>query len=73
MQLKKARAGRIRHALSAISATLLVAAASGYEDEAVAQDFYGLNKNHDDNFGPGIAYYQLDAALLVYQEAGGRV
>ncbi len=71
MQLKKA--GRVRRTLSAISATLLVAAASGYESEAAAQDFYGLDKGNNDNFGPGIAYSQLDAALLVYQEAGGRV
>ena len=73
MQLKKARAGRVRRTLSAISATLLVAAASGYESEAAGQDFYGLDKGNNDNFGPGIAYSQLDAALLVYQEAGGRV
>mgnify|MGYP001551719756 CR=1 FL=1 len=73
MQLKTARAGRIRRTLSAISATLLVAAASGYESEAAGQDFYGLDKENNDNFGPGIAYSQLDAALLVYQEAGGRV
>ena len=71
--MKKVRAGRVRNALSAISATLLVAAASGYATEAEAQDFYGLDKNNNDNFGPGIAYSQLDAALLVYQEAGGRV
>jgi hypothetical protein len=73
VQLKKARRGRVRRTLSAISTTLLVAAASGYDDGAVAQDFYGLDKTNNDNFGPGIAYSQLDAALLVYQEAGGRV
>jgi hypothetical protein len=73
VQLKKAKRGRVRRTLSAISTTLLVAAASGYDDGAVAQDFYGLDKTNNDNFGPGIAYSQLDAALLVYQEAGGRV
>ncbi len=36
----------------------------------MAQSSYGTENN---NFGPGVAYSQLDAALLVYQEAGGRV
>ena len=71
--LKKRRAGRIKRALSAVSATLLVAAAQGYEDGAAAQDFYGLDKQGRDNFGPGIAYSEIDSALLIYQEAGGRV
>ena len=39
----------------------------------MAQDFYGLDKKGRDNFGPGIAYSEFDSALLVYQEAGGRV
>ncbi|MBS0470380.1 MAG: DUF3570 domain-containing protein [Proteobacteria bacterium] len=29
--------------------------------------------NPNDNFGPGVSYTQLDSALLVYQESGGRV
>ena len=73
MQLKRRRRGRVRRTLSAISTALLVAAAAGFESSASAQDFYGLDKGNNDNFGPGIAYSQLDAALLVYQEAGGGV
>ena len=52
---------------------MLVATAAGYKTDAVAQDFYGLDKQGRDNFGPGIAYSELDSALLVYQESGGRV
>ena len=40
---------------------------------AGAQDFYGLDPTGRDNFGPGVAYSQIDSALLIYQEAGGRV
>ena len=39
----------------------------------MAQDFYGLDHTGRDNFGPGIAYSEFDSALLIYQEAGGRV
>lgn len=71
--MKRRKAGRIKRALSAVSTSLLVAAAQGYEDGAAAQDFYGLDKSGRDNFGPGIAYSEIDSALLIYQEAGGRV
>lgn len=71
MQLKKRKRGRIKRALSAFSTTLLVAAAC--DDGALAQDFYGLDKQGRDNFGPGIAYSEIDSALLIYQESGGRV
>ena len=71
--MKKRKAGRIKRALSAVSTTLLVAAAQGYDDGAAAQDFYGLDKQGRDNFGPGIAYSEIDSALLIYSEAGGRV
>jgi len=67
------RGGRVCRTLSAVSATLLVATATSCENSAVAQDFYGLDKANQDNFGPGIAYSEFDSALLIYQEAGGRV
>jgi hypothetical protein len=73
LQLRKRKAGRIKRALSAFSTTLLVAAAQGHEDGAAAQDFYGLDRQGRDNFGPGIAYSEIDSALLIYQESGGRV
>jgi hypothetical protein len=73
LQLKARKAGRIKRALSAVSTTLLVAAAQGYDDGAAAQDFYGLDRQGHDNFGPGIAYSEIDSALLIYQESGGRV
>lgn len=69
--MKKRKAGRIKRALSAVSTTLLVAAAC--DDGALAQDFYGMDRQGRDNFGPGIAYSEIDSALLIYQEAGGRV
>ncbi|HWX89685.1 MAG TPA: DUF3570 domain-containing protein, partial [Rhizomicrobium sp.] len=73
MQLKKRKGGRVCRTLSAVSATLLVATAASCENSAIAQDFYGLDKAGRDNFGPGIAYSEFDSALLIYQEAGGRV
>jgi hypothetical protein len=73
LQLKKRKGGRVCRTLSAVSATLLVATAAICENSAVAQDFYGLDKSGRDNFGPGIAYSEFDSALLIYQEAGGRV
>ena len=71
--MKKSKGGRVCRALSAVSAALLVATAASSENSAVAQDFYGLDKEGRDNFGPGIAYTEFDGALLIYQEAGGRV
>ena len=41
--------------------------------EAGAQSYGPDGSAGNDNFGPGIAYTQLDAALLVYQESNGRV
>ncbi len=73
MQLKKRRAGRVSRTLSAVSASLLVATAGACENSAAAQDFYGLDRAGQDNFGPGIAYSEFASALLIYQEAGGRV
>lgn len=52
-----------------LSAGLLAASLAGQSKSALAQYANGGN----DNFGPGIAYSQIDAALLVYQEPGGRV
>ena len=70
MQLKRRKkAGSARRTLAAASATLLVATGA-----AAAQDYYGYGQQpRNDNFGPGIAYTQLDSALLVYQESGSRV
>jgi hypothetical protein len=72
VQLK--RKHRIRNKLAALSAGLL--AASGAAVDAHADDYssspYYSNREND-NFGPGVAYSQIDAALLVYEESGGRV
>jgi hypothetical protein len=73
VQLKKK--GELRQALSAVTATLLAVTAACAND-AVAQGYpsyepYGSGNN--DNFGPGMAYTELDSALLVYKEAGSRV
>ena len=75
MQLKKKRAGQVRESLAVFSASLLAATIVTHADEAQAQQLnYGSSYgSKNDNFGPGIAYSQLDSALLVYQESGGRV
>ncbi|MGA7710797.1 MAG: DUF3570 domain-containing protein [Rhizomicrobium sp.] len=76
MQLKKKkRAGQVRERLAAVSASLLTATIAMHPDTTAAQqyyepDYYGTK---NDNFGPGIAYTEINAALLVYKEAGGRV
>ena len=75
MQLKKKRAGQIRESLATFSASLLTATIALHADAANAQQEY-YNPEYgvrNDNFGPGIAYTELGAALLVYKESGGRV
>ena len=72
---KKKRAGQVRERLAAVSASLLTATIAMHPDTTAAQqyyepDYYGTK---NDNFGPGIAYTEINAALLVYKEAGGRV
>jgi len=69
LQLKTRRRGRVRKRIAKLSAGLLAASLAGQSRDAAAQYDTGSN----DNFGPGIAYSQLDAALLIYQEPGGRV
>ena len=60
-----------RESLARISVGLLAGAlpASG----ARAQSYEYGEPIRNDNFGPGFNYSQIDAALLVYQESGGRV
>ena len=72
MQLKKR--GGVRQKLARISAGLLAAALPPLAGQAAAQSYYDdAYGNRNDNFGPGFSYSQLDAALLVYKEAGSRV
>lgn len=63
MQLRRKRAGHVRHGLAALSASLF-AATIGASDRAAAQDQAAA--------GP-TGTSQLDAAILVYQEEDGRV
>ncbi len=75
MQLKKKRRKEFREKLAALSAALLAAGGAAGDAHAGAYDggsYYGYSNNND-NFGPGVAYSQIDAALLVYEESGGRV
>lgn len=75
MQLKKKRRGHVRERIGALSAGLLAATVASHSETATAQDLFsgpGYSQRND-NFGPGITYSELDSALLVYQEAGGRV
>ena len=73
MQLKRKKHGkRVRESLTALSATLLAATMVAQSDDASAQT-YGSSLAADNNFGPGVTYSEWDSALLVYQEAGGRV
>ena len=74
MQLKRRKAGQLRRSLSQLSAGLLAATVplqAGNADAQVSRPYDTGQENN--SFGPGIAYSQLDAALLIYQEAGGRV
>jgi hypothetical protein len=78
MQLKrrsKRRARHVRERLAGFAATLLAAAVTTQSGQALAQDYSGDAGygNEDDAFGPGIAYSQIDSAVLVYQESGSRV
>jgi hypothetical protein len=73
MQLKQR--GKVRKKLGALSASLIAASMAAHVERADAQStdmYYKYDKRNDD-FGPGIAYSQLDAALLVYAEQGGRI
>jgi hypothetical protein len=73
MQLK--RRGKVRKKLGALSASLIAASVAAQVERADAQSsdmYYKYDKQNND-FGPGIAYSQLDAALLVYAEQGGRI
>jgi len=72
VQLKKR--GGVRQKLARISAGLLAAALPPLAGQAAAQSYYDdAYGTRNDNFGPGFSYSQLDAALLVYKEAGSRV
>ncbi len=76
MQLKKKRRkGQVRESLATFSASLLAATIATHADKAMAQQYYdaGSGYNNDNNFGPGVAYSEIDSALLVYKESGGRV
>ncbi len=80
MQLKKKRKSRrVRERLATVSASLLTATIAMNAETGNAQaqsdgSEYSYNTStNNDNFGPGIAYSELTAALLVYKEAGGRV
>jgi hypothetical protein len=72
LQLKKPRG--IRESLARISAGLLAVSLPAVAGPAAAQDYSTYDSGgRNDIFGPGFSYSQLDAALLVYQESGGRV
>lgn len=76
MQLKKKkeRAGQLRENLSTFSASLLAATIAADAGKAMAQTQpTGSDYTAANSFGPGRTYYELNSALLVYQEAGSRV
>jgi hypothetical protein len=56
-----------------MSASLLAATVAGHADSAAAQAYYKPQDTRGDNFGPGVAYSEFNSAVLIYQEAGGRV
>lgn len=71
MQLRKSKNGQFRQNLSAISATLLAATLA--PGAAQAQDIPTNTETENNNFGPGSAYMEVNGAVLVYKESGGRV
>ncbi len=71
MQLKISEGRGLREKLAAMSAGLFAATLAAQPGPASAQDVYTNFGN--DTFGPGVKYSELDSALLIYQESGGRV
>lgn len=75
MQLKKR--GKVREKLATLSASLIAATVAAHVEQADAQvygsEYYNNTVTRNDDFGPGIAYSQVDAALLVYSEQNGRI
>lgn len=73
MQLtkRKSQSGKVRESLASLSAGLLAATIA--PNAAVADDYYANPDYNHNAFGPGIAYSELGAALLVYKEGDGRV
>lgn len=69
------RKTKIREQIAALSAGLLAVTGTLAATSADAQsDPYSYEPAvPDNNFGPGVSYSQLDTAILVYQETGGRV
>jgi len=71
------RRGKVREKLASLSAGLIAATVAAHVEKADAQyydaQYYQKLQTRNDDFGPGIAYSQLDAALLVYSEKGGRI
>jgi len=70
---KKRRAGQVRESIASLSAALLAATITPLASSAAAQDYSNSDNYNRDTFGPGIAYSELDSALLVYKEGDGRV
>ena len=76
MRLKKR--GKVREKLAALSAGLIAATMAAQVEKAEAQSYdaqyyHSIFNGKNDDFGPGVAYSQIDAALLVYSEKGGRI
>ena len=60
-----------RESLARISVGLLAGALPAASAQAQSYGYGAPQRN--DNFGPGFNYTQIDAAMLVYQEGGGRI
>jgi opacity protein-like surface antigen len=76
VQLKKR--GKVQGKLAALSASLIAATMAAQVEKAEAQSYdaqyyQSIFNGKNDDFGPGVAYSQIDAALLVYSEKGGRI
>jgi hypothetical protein len=74
VQLKKERVGQVCENIATFSASLLAATIATHAGKAMAQTQSPDSQNSTiRTFGPGITYYELNGAMLVYQEPGGRV
>ncbi len=76
MQLSKPRAGHVARTLGALAAGMFAAAGAHAQDSAAPDTSY-LNQGYTDDSSSsdasGEPLSRADAAVLVYQEAGGRV
>ena len=72
MQLSKPLAGQVARTLGALATSLFAAAAAHAQDDANSSPQY-VDHSYSDSGDSDVGLSRMDTAVLVYQEAGGRV